>query len=1037
MPENDDLNIGRSAGRMSSTGRKLETQLSREVYREKRLSDSRLKAIRLAAYKLIYNLSPDEKISLIRSYGDFSQLPSNASIETINEQLVESMIINLSAAELNGLVSKQRRKEHEFMSTINTAIDSTTTAANSAKNTISSRGRERVRASSSSNISNTLNPNNVSAGGSGAAKIAANHMEGTDFLATKYSSSMSTTARREAYDYLDGMSPIQVGMIARKLGINYIGLSPKEVKEKIMNYVALYVAAITGKAKVIPPIDTEGVNTINDILKYTSLAYLSGISGRISPKALAAMKKAAKVNKAMASERATIGNMINASTTSKYFKKIAGKTGRGKALDAALEFNDTGVLANKSLDELTAMAVNLGIDVDSEKMTIGTIKKLIYQKLASNLKRQEKIKNQLARAKLEDFEARSKGKPGKSRLIGELEAQLNANIALTTKQDGGSSGKFAIGSKMSNSTKLSESLTGAGSAAIPVIKFKDGNALVDEIDMAVPVWVIGQGKTPIEAKSDEVKTGKLFAGATVSDLIKTAQELGMDTSKISEMSRKKLIAEIKKAAKKRDKAIDKDKSTLKEKGLQKAKDKAFKELERAYKQKEKELFKTKIGNAAEADAYAKQLSLKYKLAAEKINNATSNEAAKSITLETLTDIDISKYTNETNKNNSSNDNEKGLKVLSNVQITPGGMIENALYNATPVAIVASYASQSASTPTAAPDGPDGLKAMIANLGSRSKKLSDKINSWNEGLSDTGNDLSASDVSGYMNSAAKKLFNNTMTTNSIQPVWITNGFTEYLTNITEKGLQNLQSSTSAIYNYLSTSMPVLFAGLQQAGTSFNLAGAGAAAATALEAVAGAAELTFDAMESVTAGANVPRFATGGTARASSAVSQFIAGDSLTGKPNEELVSIDWNRKQVQTTPTNSTQPAGNLTNITRMNSVERKAPMNVALASAMVKFKSDYLSDVENYDDYALKVYPVTPSITDKVNVNGTEISLMDAIVGMYGTLTSIESLVGTVAQTSAANLAKPTQNVISSGGESMSSPISASDSSIGQILRGD
>lgn len=1034
MPQDDDLNIGRSAGRMSSTGRKLETQLSREVYREKRLSDSRLKAIRLAAYKLIYNLSPDEKIALIRSYGDASQLPSNASIETINEQLVESMIINLSAAELNGLVSKQRRKEHEFMSTINTAIDSTTTAANSAKNTISSRGRERVRASSSSNVGNALNPNNVSSGGSGAAKIAANHMEGTDFLATKYSSSMSATARREAYDYLDGMSPVQIGMIAKKLGFNYIGLSPKEVKEKIMNYVALYVAAITGKAKVIPPIDTEGVNAINDILKYTSLAYLSGISGRISPKTLAAMKKAAKVNKAIAAERATIGNMTNASTTSRYFKKIAGKTGRGKALDAALEFNDTGVLANKSLDELTAMAVNLGIDVDSEKMTIGTIKKLIYQKLASNLKRQEKIKNQLARAKLEDFEARSKGKPGKSRLIGELEAQLNANIALTTKQDG-SSGKFAIGSKMSNSTKLSESLTGAGSSAIPVIKFKDGNALVDEIDMAVPVWVVGQGKAPTEAKSDEVKTGKLFAGATVSDLIKTAQELGMDTSKISEMSRKKLIAEIKKAAKKRDKAIDTDKSTLKEKSLQKAKDKAFKELEKAYKKKEKDLFKTKIGNAAEADAYAKQLSLKYKLAAEKINNATSNEAAKSITLETLTDIDISKYANETNKNNSSNDNEKGLKVLSNVQITPGGMIENALYNATPVAIVASYASQF--TPTAAPDGPDGLKAMIANLGSRSKKLSDKINSWNEGLSDAGNDLSASDISGYMNSAAKKLFNNTMTTNSIQPVWITNGFTEYLTNITEKGLQNLQSSTSAIYNYLSTSMPVLFAGLQQAGTSFNLAGAGAAAAGALEAVASAAELAFDAMESVTSGAKVPRFATGGTARASSAVSQFIAGDSLTGKPNEELVSIDWNRKQVQTTPTNSTQSAGNLTNITRMNSVERKAPMNVALASAMVKFKSDYLSDVENYDDYALKVYPVTPSITDKVNVNGTEISLMDAIVGMYGALTSIESLVGTVAQTSAANLAKPTQNVISSGGESMSSPISASDSSIGQILRGD
>ena len=70
--------------------------------------------------------------------------------------------------------------------------------------------------------------------------------------------------------------------------------------------------------------------------------------------------------------------------------------------------------------------------------------------------------------------------------------------------------------------------------------------------------------------------------------------------------------------------------------------------------------------------------------------------------------------------------------------------------------------------------------------------------------------------------------------------------------------------------------------------------------------------------------------------------------------------------------------------------ERGSSFNVKFSEGTIKYQKSGESD--GSDNTALKVYP---GIHDKVNINGNSISLMDYIGGIYASLTSIESLMGT------------------------------------------
>jgi hypothetical protein len=115
-----------------------------------------------------------------------------------------------------------------------------------------------------------------------------------------------------------------------------------------------------------------------------------------------------------------------------------------------------------------------------------------------------------------------------------------------------------------------------------------------------------------------------------------------------------------------------------------------------------------------------------------------------------------------------------------------------------------------------------------------------------------------------------------------------------------------------------------------------------------------------------GKALPRYAEGVK---KSSVSSFIAGDSLNGKPNEEQVSIDWNKKEfmVKPIPAMSSQDLNKtgISQATRMSSAERNEPM---------------------------KVYAVNPGITDMIDIGSAKVSMIGLVADMAGRLASIEGL---------------------------------------------
>jgi hypothetical protein len=115
-----------------------------------------------------------------------------------------------------------------------------------------------------------------------------------------------------------------------------------------------------------------------------------------------------------------------------------------------------------------------------------------------------------------------------------------------------------------------------------------------------------------------------------------------------------------------------------------------------------------------------------------------------------------------------------------------------------------------------------------------------------------------------------------------------------------------------------------------------------------------------------GKALPRFAKG---TKKSSVSNFIAGDSLNGKPNEEQVSIDWNKKEFRVKPipsmTSQELNKSGVSQVSRMSSAERNEPM---------------------------KVYAVNPGITDMIDIGSAKVSMIGLVADMAGRLASIEGL---------------------------------------------
>lgn len=229
---------------------------------------------------------------------------------------------------------------------------------------------------------------------------------------------------------------------------------------------------------------------------------------------------------------------------------------------------------------------------------------------------------------------------------------------------------------------------------------------------------------------------------------------------------------------------------------------------------------------------------------------------------------------------------------------------------------------------------------------------------------------------------------------VKPVFITNRFTDDMLTMSDN-ITNIATNTSSIYSYLSETLPVLFTGLQQFGLSTNLAAPTSITAQITSLVSGLSRMAQSMLTT--------KVHAKGTKPSGSNIAQFITGDSLNNKPNEEIVSIDRNNRRYSVKPVpegtaasvrSATQPGGN----TSLSSRERSVPMQAILSSGVVGYTKALYNVSDDDNKTAIKVYTVNTGIDEKIQVGDTEASLFDLVYGIYTSFNNIASVMASNTQ---------------------------------------
>ena len=280
--------------------------------------------------------------------------------------------------------------------------------------------------------------------------------------------------------------------------------------------------------------------------------------------------------------------------------------------------------------------------------------------------------------------------------------------------------------------------------------------------------------------------------------------------------------------------------------------------------------------------------------------------------------------------------------------------------------------------------------------------------------------------GLISKKAKKIFKSAtvdITADAkVQPVYLVNNGP--LDDPTYNILRQTSSSVQAIASDVEQ-LPTLFMGLQQGGTAFNAESAAAGISMALKI----------ANQAATAAA---QFATGGSMRGGNRVSQIITGDHPQGRNNTELVSVDWANRNINVKPIPmmatggdvKSNEASNITNVKRMTSSERGKPMVVSIGNGIVRYTKDLTDVTDDGSSTAVKVYSVNSGINEKIKVGDTEMSLFDAVYGVYASIGVLVNEVSTSNQllaaisTSTTATARSTNKIAAASNNGGGSPFS-------------
>lgn len=1020
----NNRNIGRTPG-LHGTVSDLDLERNRDNYRYRvKIGEEKVKKLRTYAYRMVYRYTREEMLGLLASYGEIGLVNNQNDIEEIRRQLVETLLVNLTEAELNQIVQNVNQQTKKLMNTIgqyNKKADARMADYKDApgsnvvkqKPTGTNRFTQIAKAFDNSTL---FNPN------------------------YNLSSKMATGLKRELEQVLDTMNLADIAGFAANMGYeNMENAKVDDMRDFIIDQVASVVILATGnntgKTTIAIP-DASAFEVAKTLLVKTSWAWVVGAKTLSAAEIKLLREKAKKARKEMEA-RAKLLTTKGARTNSAAFGRITGVRGRNKdEIRQRLETSDQGFMRDWSFERVAIKAAELGIDYNPRKTTLGGLKMAIYQKIAGTIKAENKLRKQLYKSQKNLGKTNREGfnTLQEERVRNDTQTSLDAFKSVTN-------------SVIKDANVIADStIKGVGGYSTDtIVKFDENGKVQNRVLAAQAVYIVGQDNIaqmnagwkkdhPEKDTRDDSRSAMLKKLLT--DPKFANQEVDAST-----------IAKAQKMANKDERKARKE-EYKKNKNLQKDINKFYKRASKEYKKAYNNFLSTIMSDEYRNNYKEKLVDIatdvenKYNTLLGNLNSSkdseefASNSASINTLISNLNDTDkrykdnldlitnIGSDSSANNPDDSANDEEKKdtKKIANFLQIAFNGtdFDRETIYTTTPVWIMNPKDLVDGGKSTAN-DSDEESKKMIDSLMTLPKNNAKGHNDNSSGILDdwwksNGEDAKwnkdTNDDKALFNTAGKRLFR-CIKRGFVTPVWIANGYTEYLNNTVSSGFEDLTNVDSQIYNYLSTTMPMLFAGLQQAGMSFNMASVASAAATAIETLKQFSQIALDKIGTVDENKNIVKYATGGYGQspASANMTQFISGDSTNGKENKELVSIDWDKQTYQV------KPSGNATS-QQMTSEERHQSFGISFNEAKVKYDEKISGETD--DSVALKVYPVTPGINDTISIDGTDVSLMQLMLGMYQSVYSIENMMTTnveVAKMIAANTAKIG---IGSGGSSSS-----------------
>jgi len=365
----------------------ISSAISRNEFKKHLMDDPRMQEFHETVIRMVAGWSTEDKIAIITEYGDGGLIRSNNNLKTkdLDRICAEAIIVHLKPEDLRQLYNDISVKEKKLMADTRAATSRGFAGRAAALRGIKAREFRRAKAFFNTDTFEQANELTKSAENAHQFLKRVNIFD-YSYKVPREIKGQFRTLRNELLDVLKTCyNKIELMQLASQMGIEAPDMP--RVKEswlftQIINKTCLYVSLVTGKSKRNYGNAIMNVEPYHELLRYTSYSYITGQPG-LSAEEWAELKRQARRAKNTMIERAKMQKKHNRANRKELKNLTDGVAGSRRSLKRKIKYDDTGILADATTEELLALAGRYGIDVSKRKnLKVDNLKAQIYIAMA-------------------------------------------------------------------------------------------------------------------------------------------------------------------------------------------------------------------------------------------------------------------------------------------------------------------------------------------------------------------------------------------------------------------------------------------------------------------------------------------------------------------------------------------------------------------------------------------------------------------------------------------------------------------------------